>query len=186
MTVTILGVPLNLGSLTGQAGSDAKAGSAAFAEVFQAASNQARRSADLSILDSARRGNSVNGETPATAIGPRDLRREADASLGDLNHRLQQLFADADVDTSIDIQLVGDGAGGVQVTGAHPDEEKINEILAEHPQLAQQFHDLLAQFSKLQANSPSLLGPAQSGMLSMIISGQKARMAFDPVQGVEN
>jgi len=180
MSVSLLGGALGYGSPADQSVSkDKKSAGSPFATLFEAASSQAKRTADKSILDSARQGEaSVDGGANPRAAGV-DLRRDAEATLGNLNRRLQQLFADADVDTSVDIHLVPNGSGGVELSGSHPDEDKIKEILADHPELMQQFQETMGLFAKLQASNPSLLGTAPSGTLTMIISQQNARVALE-------
>jgi len=182
MTVSLLGSALGFGAPADQSLSkDKKSTNSPFASLFQAASSQARRTADKSILDSARETNSSASigvaSHPTSEV---DLRRDAEAALGNLNRRLQQLCAENDVDTSVDVHLAGNGSGGVQVAGSHPDEDTIRDILADHPEVAQQFHEMMALFAKLQASSPSSLGAAPTGALTMIVGQQSARVALEP------
>ena len=180
MSVSLLGGALPFGVRTDQGETkDKKSSRLPFASLFEAASNQAKRSADKSILDSAQPNQSLSAITAGGPVAPLDLRRDAEAALGNLNRRLQQLFQDADVDTSVDIQLVGNGSGGVDIVGSHPDDDKIKELLSAHPELVEQFHEMMELFAKLQASTPNPLGATQGGVLAMIISQQNARVAMD-------
>jgi hypothetical protein len=180
MSVSLLGGALGFGSPADQSvAKDRKSAGSPFATLFQAASSQAKRTADKSILDTARQEETSTSGAADPSLTGIDLRRDADAALGNLNRRLQQLFFDADVDTSVDIHLVPNGSGGVELSGSHPDEDKIKELLADHPELVQQFQEMMSLFAKLQASNPSLLGATPSGTLTMIISQQNARVALE-------
>jgi hypothetical protein len=181
MSVSLLGGALGFGSAADQTVTkDKKAANSPFASLFEAASSQAKRSADKSILHTVLQSQSSSAADAGGGTSAIDLRRDAEAALGNLNRRLQQLFADSDIDTSVDIRLAPNGSGGVELSGSHPDEDKIKEILADHPELVQHFQEMMGLFAKLQASNPSLLGTTPGGMLTMIMSQLNARVALEP------
>jgi hypothetical protein len=180
MSISLLGGTLPFSSSADSSSSKNKPGAALpFASLFEAASSEARRAADKSILHSVQRANS-SSLLAGQPSSPLELQRNAEATLGNLNRRLQQLFQAADVDTSIEVKLVSNASGGIEVAASHPDKEEIEQVLAQHPELAQQFHEMMDLFSRLQASTAGGLSAPASGAMTMIISQQNARIALEP------
>jgi hypothetical protein len=180
MSISLLGGTSPFGAAGDSGGAKSKSAAALpFASLFEAASSEARRAADKSILHVARQ--SENSPLSASQpTSPLEMQRNAEATLGNLNRRFQQLFQAADVDTSVEIKLVSNGSGGIEVAGSHPDKEEIEEALAQHPELAQQFHEMMDLFARLQTGASGGLAAPASGAMTMIISQQNARVALEP------
>jgi hypothetical protein len=60
-------------------------------------------------------------------------------SLGDLQQTLSGLFASAGIDTSQPIAIAQSPEGTLSVAGSHPDMDKLEELLANHPELVAKF-----------------------------------------------
>jgi len=69
---------------------------------------------------------------------------------------LRQRFSAAGVDTSVPIELKGDGRGRVIVDDPHPDRVAIEQILASDPNLSARFLDLSSVFARARELQGSL------------------------------
>ena len=151
-----------LGGVSSALGGAAKAGGNAFAELFERAKGAS--------------SSSVNSATTAANVG--ELTRDAENQFSEFKRAMQQLFANAGIDTTWEIRLQSDGQGGVRVNADHPDGEKIEQLLQSNPDLIQKFNDLVAAHGRLRAGS-SDFKPDSAQRASVVFSEGGAKVVFD-------
>jgi hypothetical protein len=118
----------SIGSLGGglaQGMSAAKPASSPFSQALASASNNSQPAA----------ASSTAAATP---------QQQYTQSLADLQKTLAGLFSSAGIDTSQPIEIEQGPEGNLSVSNAHPDTDKVEQLLASHPELAAKFKSVAA------------------------------------------
>ncbi len=134
-----------------------------------------------SLLDAVQASQSTAaGKSCDAPVSLDALRQDADGRLAELRRTLNQLLSDAGVDTTHEITLEDDGAGGIHVGGDHPDAQQIEDLLEENPDLAAKFKALQQSYQKLRSaeettpSAPPAFGP--TFVLKMLNGDAKAEL----------
>jgi hypothetical protein len=94
------------------------------------------------------------GEEIAPATGERDSAQEQfTAALSQFARRLQQHLAAAGLAVTAPIELAADGLGGIDVSGNHPQQSAIEQLLATDEALREQFAALAEYDAQLTGGS---------------------------------
>jgi hypothetical protein len=95
----------------------------------------------------------TNALSPSTTPSPQQAYNQ---SLSNLQTKLNTWFQGAGVDTSQEIQLSLTADGTVQLANSHPDADKIEQVLQNHPELLGMFQTLSNSYKQL--NQPDNSG----------------------------
>ncbi len=108
---------------------------------------------------------------PAATATPQ---QQYDQSLADLQKTIATLFKNAGVDTSQPIAVEQGPEGNMSVSNAHPDTEKIEQLLATHPELAAKFKSVAANLRvvKQAAGQQNLPDPTSSSVVVTFVGNQ--------------
>ena len=79
-----------------------------------------------------------------------ELQASSQTLLQQFQKQLNQLLAAQGIDLSQPITLKGDPFGGIDLANDHPQRAQIEQLLADHPELAEQFNELSAAFGLLR------------------------------------
>jgi hypothetical protein len=117
-------------------------------------------------------GNTQPPAAPTAAGGT--PQQQYNQALGDLQKTLAELFSAAGIDTSQPIAIEQGPEGNLSVTNAHPDMEKIEQILATHPELSTKFKAVAANLRvvKQASGQQNLPDPTSSNLLLTFVGGQ--------------
>jgi hypothetical protein len=101
------------------------------------------------------------------AVSIDTIRGEYHTATADFEMQFRQLLREHGIDIGAGIELAVNRQGDVQVAGEHPQQEAIEALFREHPELRRQFvqldqrasllraADLSAELARLQSNDPS-------------------------------
>jgi hypothetical protein len=102
-------------------------------------------------------------ETKSVPVEPTEqATSEFQEALHDFRQRLQLRLAAQGVDLGRPITLRGDGFGGVEVEGDHPDRARIEQILAGDAELTADFQRLSGQYAAAAGENQPLAGDDES------------------------
>jgi hypothetical protein len=121
------------------------------------AATEGRQAAPQDLLD-------IGLANPGRAARLESVRRETQEAMERFRRSLEQRLVEAGIDPSHPIQLQADGRGGVIVGGEHPQRAFIEQVFAEHPELARAFHGLLARRQLLRRLEEPLAVDAYRGL----------------------
>lgn len=85
------------------------------------------------------------------SVGIQQIELAAQKALQQFQKQLNELLAAQGIDLSQPINLQSDQFGGIDLTNDHPQRAQIEQLLADHPELGEQFNELSAAFGFLRA-----------------------------------
>ena len=123
----------------------------------------------------------VNPAQPLTDVQLAELRRQVENSLSVLQRNLKQLMMESGIDTIQPLRLVSDGQGGVVLANFHPDQDKIEQLFKDNPDLADAFHQLDVQASRLDRieHGPAAGEPIFSPTFGLNLHEDHVQIAFE-------
>jgi hypothetical protein len=137
-----------------------------------------------SFADSLRRAQNAHGDVagiakPATS--PAELTREAESQFSAFKRAMRQLLEQGGIDTTWEVRLTSDGAGGMMVEGMHPDQQKIEQLLRENPDLVAQFKQLQSSYERLRQSSaePTPQDPLTNPRFVVSLIDDQAHASFE-------
>jgi len=113
----------------------------------------------------------ASSQQPAAAATPQ---QQYNQSLSNLQKTLAGLFSGAGIDTSQPIAIEQGPEGNLSVSNGHPETDKIEQVLASHPELAAKFKTVAANLRVVQqAASPQTPpAPASSSLIVTLVGTQ--------------
>ena len=151
---------------------------------------------DKSTADEAAAG--LDGLLSLGSVSVQQIQDQAQTALQQFQEQLNQLLAAQGIDLSQPINLKSDQFGGIDLTNDHPQRAQIEQLLADHPELAQQFNELSVAFgllreaqehqvfSQLYAIDPSLATDQENrrnedapGEFLLALLGEDAQVRFE-------
>ena len=105
-----------------------------------------------------------------SSAGVGELRLETTRFKNDFQRKLIQRLLERGVDLSQPFTLKGDGFGGVDVAGGHPDKEIIEQLFEEDSELRGEFSQLAGQAGRLYATDRSAFTTGNSPDTGLIDS----------------
>jgi len=141
----------------------------------------------------------VNKPGIGNSIDVPALRAQTQKQIEEFSAKFLQLLNEAGIDTTAGVTLQLDQAGQIQVAGIHFDEEKIEQLLASNPELADAFRSLAGNSSLLAAieesvvfqreyvrnadaavaNAPHLFSTAQRPTFNLLVLPNKSTPSFE-------
>ncbi len=122
---------------------------------------------------------SASGTSPAASTPGATAQQQYNQSLSDLQRTLAGLFSTAGIDASQPIAIEQGPEGNLSVSNSHPDIDKIEQVLAAHPELVPKFKTLAANLLavKQAAGVQNLPDPSTSNFI-LTLTGSQATTNF--------
>ncbi len=118
----------------------------------------------------------ATGQQTASAASAPNLtaQQQYSQSLADLQKTLAGIFSSAGIDTSQPISIEQGPEGNLTVSNARPDTDKIEQVLAAHPELESKFETVAANYRayKQSTGAQDLPDPLSASLIVTLVGNQ--------------